>query len=128
MAQKLKHMDCFSRTITSSVGPVLTNFIIYGNGTIFIWVSDARSPVFDDFHVASPDKFGSLPSVTSKLGEMESPGRNFSLRLSKRFEIPCLVSWSLSAEVQPDVVREIEGEISQVITQRKSSSSTVVSH
>ena len=95
-------MDCFTEVLATNTAEVLLHFLIYPNKSVFVWVSPTSSIQFDDFHVAVPDQFSNLPAVTSKLGENDSVGRHVALRLSKKLQVPVIVSWSLPEELGVD--------------------------
>ena len=117
-------MDCFSETVSTSLGDVLLHYLVYPNGSVFVWVSAAASTEFDDFHVAVPDKFSSLPAVSSRMGGYESSGRNVALRLSKKLQLPVIVSWSVPAEFEADT-NLIESRIFSYMRHRTNSQPVV---
>ena len=122
---RISRMDCFSRTLSTPTGDVFLHYLVYPNQSVFVWVSLANELEFDDFHVAVPDQFSSLPAVTSRMGGDASVGRNVALRLSKKLACPVIVSWSLPDELPIDA-SGIETEIFSDIRQRRSLSPAVI--
>lgn len=118
--KKIPHlwkMESFHRVLPTDTGNFLLHYIIYPNGTVFVWVADNKEISFDDFHVAVPDKFGSLPALSTRLGETDSRGRFTALRLSKRLGVQAVVSWSI--DQNDETSRLIENEILKDILQNR---------
>lgn len=103
-------MECFAKTLETDSGEILLHFIRYPNNSMFVWVSRACSPEFDEFHVASPTMFSDVPAVSTRLGDAESRGRSVALRISKRIRVPVIVSWSIPEEYSA-VFGLVEAEI-----------------
>jgi len=83
----------------------------------------------NDFHAAVPSKFSSIPSVSTKVGDLESTGRSLSLKLAKKLQVPVVVSWNLDAN-SADVIAAVEAslftEIKTIQANRSISRSPVV--
>lgn len=107
-------MECAIRQFSSDSTEVVAHFLIYPNGSVFVWVFSADAPFISDFHAATPDKFSNVPAVTTKLGELESTGRFLSLKLAKKLKTPVMVSWSLD-DRSPESVATIEARLFEEI-------------
>lgn len=116
-ALKISKMETFVEKVTSGVGDVILHIIKYPNGSIFVWVTPEANPQFEDFHVATPTDFSSIPAVTTRIGDSESTGRFVALRLSKRLGVPVVVSWSLG-DVVADEFSAIESEVFSILKKR----------
>lgn len=99
-------METFHRIIPTPAGEALVHYVVYPNSSVFVWVTSANELDLDDLHIAVPDKFGRLPALTTRIGDQDSRGRFVALRLSKKLNIPVIVSWSLPESVDSDSLIE----------------------
>ena len=100
-------MECIIRTISTDSAEVVAHFLVYPNGSVFVWVFGADDPSINDFHTAVPSKFSSVPSVSTKIGELESTGRALALKLTTKFQVPMVVSWNIDNH-SPAVISAVE--------------------
>ena len=117
-------MECVIKQFAVESTIVLAHFLLYGNGSIFVWVSSPDIPEISDFHAAVPDKYSYIPAVTTKVGEMESTGRLLALKLAKKLQVPVIVSWNIEV-YSPEIVSSIEHRLFEEI---KSAKTRTVTH
>lgn len=82
----------------------------------------------EDFHTAVPSTFSSIPSVSTKVGEIESTGRSLALKLAKKLQVPVIVSWNLESD-SPELVATVEASLFKeikIIQANRSSCSPVI--
>lgn len=111
-------MECVIRQISSDSAEVIAHFLLYPNGSIFVWVCAPDAPLISDFHAAVPDKFSNVPAVSTKIGELESTGRFLSLKLAKKLNAPAIVSWNCDAQ-SAESVSAIEARLFEEIKKIK---------
>jgi len=81
-----------------------------------------------DFHTAVPSQFSSIPSVSTKVGELESTGRTLALKLAKKLNVPVIVSWNLESD-SPEIIAAVETSLFKeikIIQAKRSSHSPVI--
>lgn len=118
-------MDAIARTVSTELGEVLVNVFIYPNTSLLVWVSRVGEYSLDDFHAAAMTEYSEIPSVTTRLGESDSVGRSLSMKLTKRYGAPVMVSWSLGSEFEAVSV-EIQKEICLAVDEKRTRSGAVL--
>jgi len=117
-------MECVINTVNTDTGDIVIHYLFYPNGSVFLWVFYASDPDFRDFHTAVPDKYSSIPAISTRIGETDSTGRFLAMKLSKKMGVPIIVSWSLpeTVDASDQVALAVESRIFQDIKSKSSSS------
>jgi hypothetical protein len=109
-------MDCVIKTVHTDAGDLTVHYLFYPNGSVFLWIFHNIEIDFSDFHTAVPDKYGSIPAISSRIGDSDSPGKYLAMKLSKKLNVPVVVSWSLPDSLaSTEMANEVESRIFQDI-------------
>jgi len=88
--------------------------IIFMKGSLFIWIGE-QLPKTHDLSVSLVSNMDSVPSLSTLMGDHESPGNSISQRIAKQYQVVTFVSYNapnsqryLDALVEKRLVRELK--------------------
>jgi hypothetical protein len=104
---------------------------LYPNSSVFIWVSHTAEVDFNDFHAAVPDKYARIPAVSTRIGDSDSTGKYLAIKLTKKLNVPVVVSWSLpdtlgSSEIRTTIENQIFQDIKDISSKKQKPSPSVI--